>query len=657
MFGYKNKSVVPLKLFQMVNSSKIPSVLALIILFIVVLPLISPGFLVLSAEKRPRNLQVSTWILIPAVVMGIPHEEGRLLNVTITITIPGNGTIIVSNEGGEISGSTRFSMATAVATASLLNGIDWTTFNTYIYIHSRGSISGPSGSLAIATATYVLLNPLLNDQKLHNYVITGAIAPEGLAGSVGGVKTKCKAALNRNLTFMLPLSNVNDLKGSDCRNYIPVTDVISAISTIYKLRPLVKNINLSTSYPKPLAEVMDSFTENITELTEKNINETTNELTKVPINEANTIRTYISYADKYIQSAKKYAAKYPYSAASYAYTAYIYSLFSKYQAFSYTNKINVILPEEISRINNTLKSLANELSEIKPLSLEKTELLSVAAARLADAYLSLSTVKLLIHSKINTSLILYQLALASGRTESIKSWLLSAEKVKGSIFISKNFTKNLALKAYRFALLNLGYAISLLNSSGLKTEASALEKLEERMAIALKKKDWILVIGYAREAISQATDYTFEYSISTLPPAEKKKIDPIYANNIETIAKMLTLSIGLHGIKSPLAPTYIEYYKVLKNNNEYDAALKLLWSAVADLEILSLAFLKSPSPTLSLSNTSTPIPPMSIIRSVPSQTSSAFFYIAIFGALILGIAVGYVLAIRSTLKEIEKRLS
>jgi len=532
------------------------------------------------STNNNKKAYLSTWILVPAVVIGIPHEEGKLLNVSIVLVAPGNGTIVVRNEGGEVSGSTRFSMATALATASLLNDVDWTSLNAYIYIQSRGVISGPSGSLAVAIATYALLNPLLNVSLLHRYVITGAIAPEGLAGSVGGVKVKCEAALRKNLTFILPLSNIDDLNGSKCKNYIPVTDVVNAINIIYKVEPLVNNITLMTTYPKPLAGVMQSFTYNITKLTYKNLNETLNNLTKVPTREVNTIKSYISYANKYIDKAKKYVNKYPYSAASYAYTAYIYSLLSKYFVLSYAENSNLFILNEITKINNTLKNLSNELSKLKPTTLDRAELLSVAAARLADAYLSLSTVELLLHSKTNSSLLFYQLALASGRTESIESWLRSAEREKGSILVSEKFIKELALKAYKFALLNLGYTISLLKSSGLSAEASALEGLEERMTSALEKKDWILVIGYAREAISQATDYTFEYSLSVLPSTEKEKIDPIYANNIEIITKLLEMQLALHGIKSPLAPAYIEYYKILKGNGDYDAALKLLWSAV-----------------------------------------------------------------------------
>jgi predicted S18 family serine protease len=632
---------------------------AIFTVIVILLSLAVPSAYANALSNINKRVEVSTWILIPAVVEGIPKERGKLINVTITISFPGNGSIYIYNEGGEISNSTKYSMATAVATAALLEGIDWTTFNTNIFIRSKGAISGPSGSLAVALAVYVLLNPLLSTEKLHKYVITGAIAPEGLAGSVGGIKTKCEVAQNANYTFMLPLSNIEDLKNSKCKGYIPVTDVINVVKNIYSLQPLVSNVNLSINYPKGLADAMRTFTLNITKAVKDNIRASLKLLAKIntSVKNADMIRSYLNSAEKLLNNSTKLINKYPYSAASYAYSAYVYSLLAKYLALSYQKGLSNLINDEAPRINTTLSKLALELTKYSLLTLERAELLSVAAARLADAYVALSTTKSLEGSNINRSIILFQLALAKSRALSMLSWLIATEKVRGSTPISQEQLRALALKAYDFAKLNIGYAISLLSSSGLNAEAKALKDLQSRMEYAKNKRDWILLLGYAREALSKATDYVFEYSIASLPFKELKTIGPIYSKNVEIIAKLLSLRLKLYGVRSPLAPAYLEYYEVLKNVGSYDVALKLLWSAVSDLEILSLLFLTSPSYLMSTKSTSMK-PLTKVGSSTPFNPGLGYLtgLLAIIGTFIVAFSIGYLIATRNALKEIELRL-
>ncbi len=638
----------------MIDDSKKPiQMLSIIIIVIVALSFLQPLFV--SAESQLKPVKISTWVLVPAVVTGLPHEEGKLINITITIIFPGNGTIEVFNEGGEVSASTKYSMATAVATAALLDGVDWTSFNTRISIHARGPISGPSGSLAIATAVYVLLNPLLNADKLHKYVITGAIAPEGLAGSVGGVAIKCRAAQKANYTFILPLSNIEDLRSAsyNCTKYFSVTDIINIIRDIYKIYPIVEKFNLSTGYPKGLSEVMDLFTKNVTELTQKIIHETEALIPKLPVDIASSIKSNISSAISFLNKAEKYVGKRPYTAASFAYTAYVYALLAKYMGLSQVEGFQELLKNEIEQINSTLANISSTLTTIKPYTLERLELLSVSAARLADAVFALSSVESLIKINAGSYVILYQLALAKSRAVSIRSWLQSAEMVNGTIVISKELIKNIALKAYDFARLNLEYSIALLTASGLKAEASALETLLNRMSDAIKNKDWVLLLGYSREALSKATDYVFEYSIASLPIEEQKSLGPVYARNIETIAKYLSIMLALRGVRSPLAPAYVEYYKTLAQEGSYDVGLKLLWSAVSDLELLSVPFLSAP--TQLLGSKLTPLP-SSLSGKVSMRFTSSMFILMAISISIIAFALGYLVAIRGTLKEIEIRL-
>ncbi|MCE4621475.1 MAG: hypothetical protein F7B95_03420, partial [Desulfurococcales archaeon] len=452
--------------------------LTALILALIIVQAITPLVLAGETQQDGNRVIITTWMLVPAVTKGSFGERGELINVTIQLSYPGSGTVNVVSGGG-VSNSTRYSALTAIVTASVLLGVDWSTVDFNISFSTQNSISGPSGSFSIALAAYVLLNPILDPGKLHRYVVTGAIAPEGLAGRVGGVGVKCEAATRQGYVFVLPLSNIADLRGYECRDYVPVAGILEAVLRVY-------GVNMSASvlspvYPKPLVDSMKRAAENMASYAVGNISlvEKLMSSNELPGSLSRYLSTLMAETRSYVELANEYKGRYPYSAASFAFRALVSALTARYLAEGYIKGEKGYFNERLDAIISLLESLKEELDAFNYTTLEQAEILSVAATRIADAEYAVEIARDYARAG-NATNALEELAAADARVSSVISWMDSAKELEGSVPVTPGLLELLVDRASDFVGVNVQYASSILLEEGFTGHARVLRGILDK---------------------------------------------------------------------------------------------------------------------------------------------------------------------------------
>ena len=602
-----------------------------------------------NKEKGVSKTVLTGWILVPAVISSLGRERGGLINVTVSIAYPGGGLIEINTQGYTgVSNSTRYSMTVALVTSSILSGIDWHTLDFKVNLGSQKKVTGSSGSFAVALLTYILLNPSLNVKPLQGYVVTGAIAPEGMASSVGKVGVKCSAANKAGYILVMPYSNLPDaLENPTCR-FLAVTDIVDAVARIYGLNLSAVDLSSLARYPESLASSMSRFAELMLEKASRNLDDLDSLLARNATQEVrNSVMDYIKRAREFWKEAMNEISVRPYTAASLAYGSYLYSLAALETARALTSAdfikyYEVRYNEIASKAKNLMKILENAS---KASTLGQLELLSTAATRLADSLMSLERSHAMLGSG-DRKLVAELLAIADARILSAKTWLEAAISLDGgNASIPAGVVRRLANLSVELARLNVEYASSVLSESGLRGEARLLDSLLDKIQEAYSRHDWILAIGYSREAISRATQLIFEYSIEEINSTMREEVSKGYLDRMEILASLILSRMIAEGYNSPLIAAYLEYYEYLKNKGDYLSALRMLWSAIAAAEIDLTLYLKAPTPKAFQGS-----PP----KSLPSEAGRGSLVDLVLVASATSIAaftLGYIIAVRELLRH------
>ncbi|MEB3816384.1 MAG: hypothetical protein LRS46_00365 [Desulfurococcales archaeon] len=598
----------------------------------------------------------SAWVYVPAVT----DHKGELVNLSITLTWPGNGTVSVTSNG-IVAPSTSYSLATAIWTAALLRGIDPLSINAKVEIHAAGEISGPSASIAAAILTFTMLIPTFNLSILHNYVITGAIVPQGFSGPIGGANIKCRAAVNKNLFFILPLANYNKLS-RECKENKRVMPLATILDTLRLTGGNMQYINITISKFNINANISKIFIKytNIMVNKTRNIIYTTLKIIKnKKINISSTVKNkiilLINNSNKLINNSINIEENAPYSSASLAFTALAESLGAYYTLYLALNKNNI---EKI--VYNISKSLIRFKDEIYNLSkhsrcLERMELLSVAAARISDAEYNLEEFKALYRMRAAQLIDLgYTLGLAEARLYSIENWIEAARHSPCSLVLPHNFDRVIGV-IVKYSALNGNYTVSVLEEMGLNTSASLISEMVNRMMKAWEENDTLLALGYAREILSLSTNALFS-SIISIENLSSSEILEYYKSGVALYTYTLAL-LELNGLKSLLAPLYYEYARLLASLGDYNSSLNILASAIAANEVLLPIIARAPSPSAAMSNASHgPGPGGVVTRPSPEEgggrASPLATTIVVATVLIIGFSIGFSIALHYAVRRV-----
>jgi len=585
---------------------KLPAV-ALIVLLILATTasLQTMAFNADSASGARAERVIEGWVYVPAV----SDHGGVLVNLSMQILWPGRGLINVSSEGS-VSPSTAYSISAAIWTSALLLGINPLSFDARVEIHTGGTVSGPSASLAVATLAMTLLSSRYNS-RTHNFVITGSIVPQGFAGPIGGVNEKCEAAVENNLGFIMPVANGVELSPT-CREANTSSNKILAVSDLFEAYSLISNLTIlnsltmpNTSYSKAMSEVMTASALSMLAKADEvlgRINQTVNKMSSE--NNYINISSLIKEIKRNINLSKTIIKEYPYSAASLALTALSQSLGLYY---------SILLNEGMLNDTNIISDIKTNLTRLKEFityygenvsCLEKMELLSVAAARISDSLWNLENYENLKESKMYSVTDLgYTLGLAEARLYSVESWIQAFKNEPCRTPLQDNFNDYIKIIKY-FSDINANYTASVLEEVGLNGTASLLRDLMKRADEAFAGNDLALALGYYRELLSLSTELMFSNLI--LDQYNAKPVLERYIGAGMELYSYTYYLLSLHGLRSVLAPAYMEYTKVLMMYSDMNSSIPILASAVAANEILLPLILAPLAPGNASLNVSSP---------------------------------------------------
>jgi uncharacterized protein len=166
----------------------------LFLVLILTLVVIAPAYSLLE-----YNSVKTIEIYAPAVSSS---GKGLMSKITLAVAFPGSGRVFFSAlpyTEVETQGAARV----AAFIASVIVGVDFSTYDYYVLVESNTPIiGGPSaGALFTVGFTALLLNLPLN----NTVTMTGMINPDGTIGPVGGLKEKIEAAASSGFrVFLIP---------------------------------------------------------------------------------------------------------------------------------------------------------------------------------------------------------------------------------------------------------------------------------------------------------------------------------------------------------------------------------------------------------------------------------------------------------------------
>ncbi len=600
--------------------------------------------LLLSYASLAQQDQVvlTGWVIVPAVESG---GRGSLINITVTIMIPGSGSIRIVSERGEatVGETTRASMIMAVKTGSLYAGYYWGSFDVIVKIGTREEVEGPSGGFAIALLTYLMLTTHTNI-GIRGFAITGAISPDGLASRVGGVDVKCSVAQNAGYTLILPLANALDV-GPQCRSMMVVGGLFSGLKSV-KGTP---DVTVIASYPLP-----EKYNRDMREVAGRYINES--EKLLKDLRRAQLPWT-ITWIEGNITRAREVIDQHPYAAASLAFIAYVIALQSYYYVLLEERGIQWV-KGEVSSLRSEVEKLKAEL-DLKPRSGSAyyLEFLATAYSRLADANTTLYRIESLINRGYTLADIASDLGFARARLDTVKTWIFIAERLRDEKpVIEENLPKTIAVIFGDYVRSSVNYASKLVEymikaysipeseAASLRVYLEVVEGLRGKADSELSKGNYLAALGFYREALSKSLSRLF------VPPSVvRKDIVDGYFSELTNLQSLLTTAIASRGLVSGLAPAYADYAMVRYRLGDRIQSLGLLEEAVASTILWYTLTLKTASLIRPIAEiTTTPLPPQ-----VVQDTNTLNFYITVALAILLSFLLGVALSSWLSLRAIR----
>lgn len=566
----------------------------LIIIMVVLLSLAS-GLSVTSAQGIEQWSR-TTWVLLPAV----EGTSGVVTNATVTLSYPGSGQVVVTDNTGPAGSSTLDSMRMAFMVAMTYAGLNWQFYNLNVHINVSGQISGPSGSFGVMLAVYSLATGV-DDSYLHRFAVTGAVSPSGLSGPIGGLQYKCEAASADGLGIAYPVGNLVN-SSLECNNslQVPLAGIAQALHELLNAYPFSLNVSVSQlpGFSSVMSSVAQGFISNSTRIIEG--------LSSANVADqavAQEVDTYVNSSLQDLQLARKYLSSIPYAAASYAFTAYIYALAANYTEWAYEYykrglSVSSFFTSEASKISGYATSMISSDANLtnSTYTLAFAELMATAFARLADSlyYASYaSSIAGQVGNNVSEAYVpAYYLAVAYARLASAEGWVEAArESGPSGPSVSSLFISTTAEAAGKFTDAAIQYADSLINyyvqefeSVGDVAEAQVLQSMESDLNFLVSEGDQLLsngyylaAIGVYEDALTNALNIIFVETQSFTVP----QVIGSYAKELELEYSMLASSLAKRGLGSSLDASYMSYAGTLMSSDPQDA-IYIMETAVID---------------------------------------------------------------------------
>ncbi|NOZ31059.1 MAG: hypothetical protein GXO68_03825 [Crenarchaeota archaeon] len=618
-------------------------VIAVLILFIMVTASFTQLAWVSKAQGENQAIRMTADFNLIAVVEG--KEEGVLIPATLTLTYPGNGTVVVK-AGGEVGDITVKSTMQAIKLASLLSGVDWRQWNYNLTIHTDSGIDGPSGSVMITFVTYTLLSGAPTGQGFNGFVVTGAISPDGLASSVGGVEYKCRTTEAQGLTFYYPLVNYTIKLAQACNGH-RYTGILNLTAQVFNI--------VEPPLSKPPFTLPVAFNQTMKAAANRMINEA-----KELVNEARRLGMTdetLSTIQKTINESKRFLEKHPYAAASLAFTA-LNEAYAAYftartlnQSYSlakeYLDGVASNVSKELDRLEQVLESLPRNGS------IYYVEFVATAYTRLAAAKSSL----LAYHNYSDSPTTLYDRAIyelshAAARVTSIEEWIRSANATRDEKpLVSSTDIERLAwiLKDYsttssEYASTLAQYAVKYYGrSKSILVYIDVLDSIRKAADSYMSQSNYLAAIGFYRELLSKSLDVMFQASIQAY--RGPGTVIPQYSEELNRMYNTLVTRLLTRGLTPGLAPAYYDYSLVMKSLNQTSTSLLLLDEAVVSALVWDMLTI-----TLSSINQTSQI----VTSEGPGgfQASQAILMVIIVG--LFAFVIGYLSSVKGVAKILRQ---
>jgi len=594
---------------------------------------------ILLAALLPQSvLAQDSWTA--TIVVNVPAVSddlttGRLIEVTVTVSYPGSGRVEVLS-GGTVDETTRTSMEMAVYTAALAAGIYWGSIDATVRINSVGSVAGPSGSFAVAIATLYAISDR-SASSIEGYAITGAISPDTLSASVGGVDVKCRVANEEGYILVIPGTNIGDV-GDGCR-FVAEPGVLSAMQLLgWPETSASFRLTLPQEFNAEMLRIAREFRDEAARVLEEAVRLLGPQAGAAAEEQVNV----------FIERSIGLEEASPYAAASQAFAALARAYALYYQGLLQAEGAERIA-EEIAALEREVAGLQAQLEAMDPQgSIYYIEFLSTAYTRLADARGTLEEAKVLL-AEGNAQEAAVNLGYAKARIYTIRGWIETAKALRGvGHIIPQDVLKLTALRSAEYVGKAVEYAKSLAEyqirvydvpwKSNLKAYLAGIDDVVSQAQAYLDQGNHVAAIGFYREALARTLSLVFASGVAA---AENEEVYQMYMAEMSRVYSMLSLrSMGI-GIASGMAEAYREYSEAISLYSLADA-IGLMEQAVASSLIWSLSTLAGGAPAAQAEAPQGLAPAQPQLE--PATLVTVFTLVTITLALGLGLLIGVTLA-------------
>ena len=524
--------------------------------FILAILMMTPE--VAFATSTPSSIE----IFVPAVT----NSGGSVIKLGIYLLQNGTGNLNV-NGASSIGNDTLYSSLVAFYTSLLLSDKDPFEYDARITFESNlAGIEGPSASLGIAEAFYILSSGKQAPPNLYSTVITGAVSPGGLSVMIGGVKEKASASCSAGAqAFALPVSNYF-AEGRELQNQCAKIELLPA-SGVISLYSLLMGFNLTNAYPPggfayppQVSEVMGKaaldFLNKSASFDRSLINST----------EAEEIMKQLSFGRNY-------------TAASLAISLYVSAMYNDLLN-NYTSLEKA--KEYLSGLNYTLQQEKRSLKEIEYSIVNGSSISIPALEAISTAESRLWTAEQYINYGMNSSTLNKTLQYASntaGRIEAARTWIaLASLNWSGypRVTIQQVSSSLDAFERYSEASLNYARAISQdMGSAELDAYIAELSENYEKAVSLNASSEIFLKYALLSELNSDISSLIFSIN------SQSEESISYYYSEASTIFSIIYSNILRNGLTTIVTPEYMEYstYSGLINETKVNMELSALsWS-------------------------------------------------------------------------------
>lgn len=519
-------------------------------------------------EKSGENESDESLIVLN--VPAVSGNDGKLIKFIIKEThTPGvlfTGGVDVGEDTSSSAWVAYFVSSMLAGKSPLEDGIEITI------VTDSDNVEGPSASLAVSVATFLLKSGVLESGLVSSYSITGAVSLDGSSVVVGGTLEKLKATIDAGLHKMIvPAANLFILNNTDVsdRTVVPVYGILDAVDKVFNRSRSVFTVEYN--YPEALERFLDMIAEDFARKAQ--------ELgTKLSEESLERIMYYINESIRETERGNHYTG------ASLAYTAYLYAVSSVMQDYG-VDKLEIVkneLEKKLEQIREQLSIYEDKLAQKGYIGQYELELLAISESRawMCEALLSEYENTLLDQDMRKNSLIQ-----ARARCETALTWLRALDIEWGSQPMVRADTLEKVIDHYQVFLDQaLAYAESAVEMEGIPPQIrvyfNELKDLAEKVREASKKGSPGLRLGLSVELASRISSFLTQMNL--VEPAQLEGYVAELWRNLAVLEGHLAL-MGRHSIMASLYSEYAGY-----RGHDDITRLALLGTAVSSIHPLLL---------------------------------------------------------------------